>query len=304
MEQAVLKVTLRRVWGDYLLLRDLRAETQRNYRQRLTMCFSDWLDLDIRDITKEMIEARHREIKGESMANSAMRTLRALLHFAAIKYEDENGEPILKRNPVNRLTELRAWHRDKRRTGVIRPRDMPAFFRAVQSLDNSAARDFFMLVLFTGLRKSEAQHLKWADVDLENGILYVTEDRAKNHIRHEVPLSEYVWDMLRLRSLGARSDYVFPGRKKEKPISDLQKAVNTIKARSGVNFAIHDLRRTFSTFADELDIKNELIMRLLNHKPKSITESYIVRSIERMREVTQQISDAILVHAGIKAGEE
>ena len=40
------------------------------------------------------------------------------------------------------------------------------FYRAVMELENPVARDYLLLLLFTGLRRTEAARLTWADVDL------------------------------------------------------------------------------------------------------------------------------------------
>ena len=90
-------ITLRQVWVDYQKTRKLKATTLRNYEQRLRVHLGDWLDIPIEQITKDMCEDRHRLIQAQSMANSTMRTLRALLHYAGFKYEDADGAALIKR---------------------------------------------------------------------------------------------------------------------------------------------------------------------------------------------------------------
>jgi integrase len=73
-----------------------------------------------------------------------------------------------------------------------------------------------------------------------------------------------------------------------------------IKA-SGIDFTLHDLRRTFSTIAESLDIPAYAIKRLLNHKmPSDVTAGYIVMDVERLREPMQKITDYILKSASVK----
>lgn len=78
------QITLKKVWEDYRQTRRLRETTVRNYDLRLTRCCSDWLDLPISQITRDMVQDRHASIKGEAMANSTMRTLKALYHTISI----------------------------------------------------------------------------------------------------------------------------------------------------------------------------------------------------------------------------
>lgn len=70
--------TLRQVWIDYQRSRKLKQTTTRNYNQRLNGYLADWLELPVTELSKNMIEDRHRSIKGEATANSTMRTLKAL----------------------------------------------------------------------------------------------------------------------------------------------------------------------------------------------------------------------------------
>lgn len=290
-------VTLRQVWRDYQLTRRLKPATIKNYNQRLNMHLKDWLDIQIERITKDMVEERHRSIKGGAMANSTMRTLRALLHYAAVKYEDENGKPIIAANPVRRLTELRAWHRDKRRKTVLRLSDLRPWMKAVHSLENSTTRDLLLTILFTGMRKHEAMLLTWDDVSLDHGTIWLHD--TKNAEDTVIPISSYLWRLLKLRKLGSRSQWVFPGKSPDKPITAGHKGIATVIERSGVQFCLHDLRRTFITIGDELELKSEVVKALVNHKTADVTEGYTIRSIERLRRATEKISRAILHHAGM-----
>lgn len=293
--------TLRRVWVDYKISRTLKPATLRNYEQRLRVHLSDWLDLPVTAISKDMVEERHRRIAGKAMANSTMRTLKALLHYAARKYENENGDPCLKTNPVYRLSEVRSWHRDVRRQTLLRPAHLRPWFVAVMGLDNHTSRDFYLLLLFTGMRKGEAMNLKWSYVDLDAGIITIPRSETKTHEEYIFPLSDYVWTLLKVRRFfAANSEWVFPGVYKDRPTTAAFNSYTTITERSGIKFTPHDLRRTFITIADELDIKNEVIKNLVNHKSADVTEGYTVRSVERLRRATQRITDAILHYAGMK----
>ncbi|GAB4363850.1 MAG: tyrosine-type recombinase/integrase [Methylohalobius sp. ZOD2] len=64
---------------------------------------------------------------------------------------------------------------------------------AVLELPNPDHRDYFLLVLLTGLRRNEALNLTWADVDLPAKTLTA---RDTNHREHTLPLSDYLVDML------------------------------------------------------------------------------------------------------------
>lgn len=302
---AVLKheeITLERVWFDYQQSRRLRPTTLRNYHQRLHGYLSDWLKLPLRELTKEMVEARYVSIQGDAMANSTFRTLRALINYATQKYEDSDGEALIKKNPVGRLTEVRAWRRDRRRKTVIYPDQFPAFFKGVEALDNALMRDYLLLLLFTGLRRSEALNLTWNDIDLDARI--ITLPTTKNGEEHFVlPISDYVWKLLAIRKIEATTRFVFPGKSKERPFTAGWTCFAEARKVSGLYFSLHCLRRSWVTVADEVGLPAGTIKRLINHR-LDVTEGYVIRSTERLREASQMVTDRIVLMAGIVARTE
>jgi integrase len=70
-------------------------------------------------------------------------------------------------------------------------------------------------------------------------------------------------------------------------------------------FTLHDLRRTFITVAESLDIPAYAIKRLVNHKLSGdVTAGYIVGDVERLRAPMQRITDYLLrLGTGEKQGE-
>ena len=68
---------------------------------------------------------------------------------------------------------------------------------------------------------------------------------------------------------------------------------------SGVTFTLHDLRRTFITAAERLDIPAYALKRLINHKdPNDVTEGYIIFDVERLRVPMQKITDFFMDQFG------
>jgi len=56
-----------------------------------------------------------------------------------------------------------------------------------------------------------------------------------------------------------------------------------------------NLRRTFITIAESLDINTYALKRLLNHKDqRDVTGGYIITDMERLREPMNKITDYIL----------
>ena len=64
-----------------------------------------------------------------------------------------------------------------------------------------------------------------------------------------------------------------------------------------LRITIHDLRRTFITVADSLDIGRYALKRLVNHRmPNDVTAGYIISDVERLRDPMQDVSDFLVKH--------
>lgn len=124
---------------------------------------------------------------------------------------------------------------------------------------------------------------------------------TKNHESHTLPLSNYLYELLLSRSKTRINEYVFPGTGAAGHIIEPRKQMANVTKLSGVHFTVHDLRRTFITIAEGLDISAYALKRLVNHKMSGdITAGYIVTDIERLRKPMQQINDYFLKCMGIQ----
>jgi integrase len=68
-------------------------------------------------------------------------------------------------------------------------------------------RDYLLVLLFTGLRRSEALCLRRDNVDLKLGTLRVID--TKNGSDHLFPMGNYLWNLMRARSRISDSEWVF-----------------------------------------------------------------------------------------------
>jgi integrase len=311
----------------------------------MKVAFPDWQKKELIMINKDMVARRHQKLgreRGEAYANLALRVFRTVYNFARSRYEDENGFSLLPENPVQRLTDTRAWYKQKPRDTVITRAELPAWFRAVNTIRaevqssysegfpnkgsankelpnkgfpnkgdsyNKAAPynyketvlDYLLIILFTGLRRQEAAQLTWANVDLANHTLKILD--TKNGENHTLPLSDYIHEILSSRHKQADEEtvYVFPGEKDNPYLVEPRSILRKITQISGITFTIHDLRRTFITVAESLDIPAYALKRLLNHKmTNDVTAGYIVTDVERLRKPMQMITDFLLSVAEIK----
>jgi integrase len=307
--KTVANLTLQVALDDYLTARkDLRPASIRAYRISVQRYLQPWVDLPLRAITSPMVEERHRKIaaqvskdselyKGEVTANLAMKTLRILWNFAAERTAD------LPTNPV-RLR--RQWYAEPRRERLVKADELPKFYAAVQALPNPVARDYLLLLLFTGLRLAETASLKWDDIDLSQRIIRLPAARTKAGRKFDLPMSDFVRDLLVARRALGNAQFVFPGPGKAGHIAHPNFPLSQVAQASGVKVSAHDLRRTFITVAEASDISPMAMKLLVNHSTgKDVTGGYVVMSTERLREAAQRVADRMqeLCSVAVPAGE-
>lgn len=160
-------------------------------------------------------------------------------------------------------------------------------------------QDYFLLILFTGMRRTEAASLIWEDVDLKAKTFTLRD--TKNRDSHNLPMSDFICELFERRRQHASGEFVFPANSGTGHITEPRKAMLNVIELSGIEFTIHDLRRTFITIAESLDISAYALKRLLNHKMNNdVTSGYLVMDVERLRKPMQQITDYLLRCMGVK----
>ena len=137
----------------------------------------------------------------------------------------------------------------------------------------------------------------WVIGGTSSNTLKVTD--TKNHLDHTLPLSDFLCDLLQKRKNSATNEYVFQKANGKGRIIEPRKQMLKIIEQSGVSFTTHDLRRTFITVAESLDISAYAVKRLVNHKMSNdITAGYIIADVERLRAPMQKITDYFFKSVG------
>lgn len=286
-----------------------RVSTVRGYTKVVNAHLKDWLDKPLIDITESDVTERFDMIYKKSPSNAAhaMRLLKAIFKTAQIVYRKQFPE-IANHNPIEILKHQRKdWNSIAPKDEYIANEDLPAFYQAVVKLSSTTARDYLMVCILTGLRKSEICTLTWSEgVDLQKKTLRIKSEHAKNKQRHMLAMSDYLYALFRKRWENRVSDYVFAGKSKTGVYDDPEKSIKQVIEDAQIEpFSSHSLRRTFATAADDIGYDLSSIQRLLNHKPGSVAERhYIQRHVEKTREPMQRINDYLLGKMGAKSPEK
>jgi integrase len=316
-------ITLAETLKLYIDTKKLKPNTIRTYNILFQLYLSDWLKKPIREITKDMVAARHRKISqqnGGASANNVMRTLRAIYNFVNELHDDQ-----LPQNPVKRLSNTDQWNKIERRQTVIAPKELPILFNSIQKINNPIFRDYLLLLMFTGARRTEMACLKWENVDMEDRTFTLTITKTGKPLT--LPMSDFIYESFNRRFTARENEFVFPSygktghiiepRRQIKAIEwDTMKSLNSIeddaelkillkkksdKLIPGIQFCPHDLRRTFATAISGTVVGGYELKRLLNHSfgNTDVTAGYVIHSMDKLRELMQEATDHILMLCGV-----
>ena len=154
------------------------------------------------------------------------------------------------------------------------------------------------LLLFTGCRLREILHLKWEQVDLERGLLFLADSKTgKKTVILNAPALAVLTALDRLGS------YVVPGDDPEKPRADLKRPWEAVARHAGLDgVRLHDLRHTYASFGAGGGLGLPIIGKLLGHTQASTTARYAHLDNDPLRRASENIGGRIAAALDGKKG--
>lgn len=190
-------------------------------------------------ITTRDLQHIHAQIgakSGQRTANKAIFMLRAAYN-KAIEWK------LVVDNPCQNVRIYRAAEQPRER--YLKPDEMPRFLNALKSESNTTMRDFFLMCLWTGARKSNVLAMRWNQLSLDAGIWYIP--RVKTGKPQAIPLTLPAMTILEQRDKSA--PWVFPGVGRTGHLVSPTKAWQRVCQRAEIcGLRIHDLRRTMGSW--------------------------------------------------------
>ncbi|MBT4934801.1 MAG: integrase family protein [Rhodospirillaceae bacterium] len=285
-------ITLQEAANLYLGGNKKRADkTLKWFNDSMRLHLKDWLDKPLAEIDRRTVNTRHRRIgkkSGTYAANSTMRAFRAAYNRAMKQHAD------LPTNPTINVD----WFEEKPRKTAIPAEQLADWYKDVTALPNPIRNDYYLFVLFSGLRRQSAAEIRWEHVDLASGTLLIPSPKGGEERAFVLPLSDFMLEILNRRKadngkLVSKSPWVFPSPKSQAGHIAEPKLKPNQSAVMKVPFSIHGLRHTWMTAANAAGLSPYDIKMLANHGlPKGdVTAGYIDAHFDALRKRQQEVTD-------------
>ena len=248
----------------------------------------DWLS---KETVMNYIDLLHKKYKPKS-AKRKIACLKAFYHYLEM-------ENIIDINPFHKIT-------IKYKEPVVLPKTIPLPY--VESILRTAYQKYYSsttifqkesnlrniivleLLFSTGMRVSEASHLKLQNIDLKSNTIYIFGKGSKERIMclANDNISALILQYLKTRLV--KSDYLFVN-KLGNNLSEqsIRNMVNNYAKAAGVDLHItpHMFRHTFATALLDEDVNIRYIQQLLGHSSIVTTQIYTHISTNKIRNILE-----------------
>jgi integrase len=203
--------------------------------------------------------------------------IEAILDWAKVRGYRDGENPARWRGHFDKLLPAKAKVRRVKHHAALRYDQLTAFMRALRDEEGIGARALEFAIL-TAARTGEVIGLRWSEVKWPEKMWTIPADRMKAGKEHRVPLPVRALDILsemnalRENDQETIGDFVFPGAKPGKPLSNMAMDMLLLRMKSDVT--VHGFRSTFRDWASErTNFPNEVVEMALAHTISSKVEA-------------------------------
>jgi integrase len=187
-------------------------------------------------------------VKNETASRVRGRIETVLDYAKARKFRDGENPAAWKGNLDHILPARRSVQKVEHHAAL--PYDeIGGFMRDLREMAGVAARGLEFAIL-TACRTGEVIGARWSEVDLDRRIWTIPAERMKAGREHRVPLSEPTLSILREMSQLRIGEFVFPGGKIDKPLSNMA-FLTLLRRMKRTDVTAHGFRSTFRDWAAE-----------------------------------------------------
>lgn len=291
-------VTLDEAWERYrdahMVRKNRSARTIASYADHVDRIFKDWRDRALKDLGDDpaLVATKHdniTEANGPYIANGAMRTLRAIYNHARKTHRYLPAD-----NPVDAID----WNEETRRDTGMGPKELPGWFDELILLENPLRREFHLFSVLSACRPGALKIAEIEHLDLRRRILHIPAPKGGSKKAFDIPLSRpMIRCLIRAIRLSRAMHPEHAGQWIFAADSESGHIAEQKEDRSVLSKWANDLRQTFRTMAQSVEVPDLDIHILMNHALAGVNAGYITRSAlmeGHLRRQQERISGAIL----------
>ena len=187
----------------------------------------------------------------------------------------------------------------KRHQAAVRPEEFPKLLRAIaayEEIGDRQTRLALQLLTLTFTRTNELIGADWNEFDIDAAIWAVPAARMKMKTEHLVPLSKQAIAILKeLKIIGGGSRFVFPGRNRDRPISNNTMLYALYRLGYKGKMTGHGFRAVASTMLNEKGFRADVIERQLAHSEQDDVRGAYNRAedLPERKKMMQQWADQL-----------
>ena len=259
--------------------------------------------LKITAIKREALSRILSNMEKAGLAGSSINGVRALvssIYGRAIEWDYASVNPVTGIKTRIKVTRDRFLQAD----------ELPRFFESLAVELNETLRDYILLALLTGARRSNLLAMRWRDIKLDESVWRIAD--TKNGTPQNVTLSPEAVTILQARKESAdeKAVFVFPGVGVSGHMEEPKKGVIRVMERAGIPYGrktengvtLHDLRRTLGSWQAKTGASMAIIGKSLNHKSQQTTAIYARLDLDPVRASVNTATSAMMEAAGLKQG--
>ena len=266
---------------------------------------NDLTTLHLQQFYKKLLaEGRVERIKAQKQPKGlSTKTVRNIHQIISSALKLAIEQRLIARNPADGCALPKAERKEMK---TLTSDQLGAFF---QEARDSGVYELYYLDLATGLRRGELLGLKWADVDLDRGVLKIQRAisrqngkvveaplKTKNAYR-TLPLSaDAISVLMQQRRKTGNSEWVFPSPTggPMSPDSVLHMLHRVLKRAGLPKVRFHDLRHTFATLALQNGVDIKTVSGMLGHFSAGFTlDTYAHVTTSAKREAAKTMGNIL-----------
>ena len=267
--------TMSVVLTEYLAARKLSKKSSADLRSVIGVHGAAWADKPIDELDARTIATRYRVIATTSPApaNRLLAALSALTRYARAAHGV--GDATL----IQRVRALLGGTEEVAARDVVIPDDKQADWAKAVAGESPQLARYFKALMLTGLRANELRALPRSGWDGGAGVIAVA--TTKNGKPHALAVGVSLRALINAEASSTAGDACLF----DIPVKVYRAACERIGVAVGIDWHLHDLRRTFATVATRAGVDAGMVKRLMNHSTSGdVTAHHYVRlNVEDMR---------------------